>query len=640
MIKINLLDQNTIDKIAAGEVVDRPSSVVKELCENAIDAGATMITAELKSGGTRLIRITDNGCGIAKEDVKDAFLRHSTSKLSSIEDLLTIGTLGFRGEALSSISAVSKVTLLTKTKESLVGVRYIIDGGNETAFEDAGVPDGTTIMVENIFQNVPARLKFLKSARTEESACKNIFDSLAMSHPHIAFRLICDGRTLLNTPGSGKLIDILYSLYGKDVTGHLLRIDKTDGDMSVSGYVGDPGSCRGNRQYEIFFVNGRYVNCNTISKAAEEAFKPYLMNHQFPVAVLFLNLPGDRVDVNVHPAKAEVRFTDEKYVYDFAKDAVLDILSHRELIPKLTAEDKKLPPGFAASYVTEDNAADEPASKPYAEPLSQKAPYEDLAYSIAETSAPIIESDITVSAPESPEVTPYFMPRENKRDIEKQISAGEFFGRDKDENPDKDEPSVESYFKPQIRVIGCVFDTYWLIEYDGKFYMCDQHAAHEKVNYERFLKRFRERSFDAQRIMPPMIVTLSNDEKNLVDNALDLFNDFGFEIAPFGENEYAIYTVPADAYGMDGKTFFTALLDEFGDKIRLDTEPDLILQKLATAACKASVKGGDKISYSDAVALLNDLFALENPYNCPHGRPTMISFEKTEIEKMFKRIVS
>ncbi len=649
---IELLDKATIDKIAAGEVVERPGSVVKELCENAMDAGASAVTCEIKSGGKALIRVTDNGCGIDKDSVKKAFLRHSTSKLRSIEDLLSIGTLGFRGEALSSISAVSSVTFMTKTAESITGTRYIINGGAEISFTEAGIPDGTTIIVEDLFYNTPARKKFLKSDKAEEAFCRSIFEHLAMSHPDISFRFISNGRTLLETSGNGRLIDVLYHVYGLDMTKNLLLVenkqpkDDQHNAMKLSGYIGNPMTARGTRKYETFFVNGRYVNSTVLSKASEEAFSNYLMKHEFPSLVLFLDIPGTEVDVNVHPTKATVRFSKEDEVYCFVRDSISSVLSKREFVHDMvdTAKGITHSGSLKAETLLKDKELNSIAEQSHDPFLPQRKDTPEVESSIEEhtlyeTTPVVIESKEESFKEHSLNESDDSVAEDrynHKRTIEKQLSFDDFAELDSDADKENT-PSVNT---PSFRLIGEVFNTYWLLEFSGKLYLVDQHAAHEKVNYERFLNRYHNKSFSGQRIMPPHIITLSPEEKVFFENSGDLFKSYGFEIEAFGDNEVAVYAVPTDLYGMDEMEFFRNLLDEFGSKIDLSEDPDIILNKLATAACKASVRGGDRISTYEANILLKELFSLENPYNCPHGRPTMVSFEKREIEKMFRRIVN
>ncbi|MCR4841745.1 MAG: DNA mismatch repair endonuclease MutL [Eubacterium sp.] len=622
MATIKLLDKITIDKIAAGEVIERPSSVVKELVENSIDSGATAIAAEIRDGGISLIRVTDNGSGFKPDSVEIAFKRHSTSKITDASDLMNISSLGFRGEALSSIGAVSQVTLLSKTEDELEGIRFCFRGGEMVSLEKAGVPKGTTMLVENLFYNTPARKKFLKKDRTEAGYVETLIRRLALSHPSIAFDFISNGKTVISTPGTGSLKDAIFCLYGRDFTGNLVEIDAELDDMKLHGFIGTPMSARGNRAFENFFVNGRFVEDAVLAKATEEAYKNYLMLHQFPSVVLFFELPPSKVDVNVHPAKAHVRFDEEEKVYAFVRDAVADTLAHREFIPEIEEGGSSfVVSGSTAALKNEVKRA--PAPKPNPQPFEKALEPERPVVEEAEKPKPA--TPFIYSRPEETtcEEKPAPAPKEPQREVYTQISI----------------PLPENN-KPTFRLIGKYRDTYWLIEYEQKLYMIDQHAAHEKVNYEKFYKQFRENTFSSQRVYPPHIVSLTPEEKELVEEIGEVLNRYGFEVEPFGGNEYAVYSVPTDLYGMKEEEFFRLLVDEFSLKTDKEEDFDPILRRLATAACKASVKGGDDISREEALVLLNDLFALENPYNCPHGRPTMISFTEAEIEKMFKRIVT
>ncbi len=648
MPQINVLDQLTIDKIAAGEVVERPSSVAKELIENAIDAGATAITVEIKDGGISLLRVTDNGCGIDKEQVRKAFLRHSTSKIVSINDLESIHSLGFRGEALSSISAVAQVELLTKTRDALVGVRYIIEGGKEIALEDIGLPDGTTIIIKNIFFNTPARQKFLKTPMTEGSYISALVEHLAMSHPEISFNYKMNGQIKLQTSGNGSLKDVLYQIYGIDVIKNLIEINASNDRYSLRGYIGKPVLSRGNRNYENYFVNGRYVTDKIMSKAIEDGYKNYMMQHQFPFTLIFAQMDGSFVDVNVHPAKAQVRFNDEKGFYDFVRESVENALAQKDFIPDIPLAESPKEEGRiiqAAPRLTPDNAKLQTAAEPFENSLLEKvkkqAAESALSHETEQDSHPVnITQSVQEEVVKSPDtVAEYSNTRNNAWDIKvPDTYKDDFIPQSKAEYIQEsfiEKDTDKLYFK----LIGQVFDTYWIMEFDRKMYIVDQHAAHEKVNYERFVKRFKDKTFSSQQIMPPVIVTLSPQEEQLIHEYADEFRTYGFEIEPFGGKEYAISAVPTDLYGMNEKEFFESLVDEFSNSVRIENEPDMFLHKIATAACKASVKGHDRISFAEAEVLLKELFNAEQPYHCPHGRPTMISMTVKEIEKMFKRII-
>ncbi len=661
MSEIRVLDPVTIDKIAAGEVVERPYSVVKELAENAIDAGADAVTIEIKDGGKSLIRITDNGSGIEAEMVRKAFLRHSTSKLREISDLESIRTLGFRGEALSSISAVARVELMTKTRDQLLGISYRIEGGKEISCEEVGLPDGTTILVKDLFYNTPARLKFMKSAQTEASYIASLAEELSLSHPEIAFKLIINGKVRFQTPGRGSLRDVLFQIYGADILKKTIDIDVTNGTYHMYGFIGKPELSRGNRKFESYFVNGRYVKNRIIEKGIEDGYKHYLMQHQFPFVLLMFEMDGSLVDVNVHPAKAEVRFSYEKELYDWLCASIAEALKEPEFIPEIPLAVKKEKAKKVEQHRKERKA--EEASSEFFQKLKEEIPAEkikgagveeiperkekaaaeeadrntdknmDSAERLLYTPKAKIP-DILSSKPlvkEAPE--PYETRALEKR---KEEAASE---RKKAEYVQMSLPIAQTERK-RFRLIGEIFDTYWILEYDGKMYMVDQHAAHEKINYERLVRKFSQKSFASQQLHPPIIVSLNAEEEALLERFGNSFEAFGFEISPFGGREYSISAVPSDLYGMNEKEFFHSLLDEMDDLSGENADPDVILHRLATAACKMSVKGNDRISLHEAEILLKELFACDNPYHCPHGRPTMVAITKSELERMFKRIVS
>ncbi len=605
MSKIALLSQDTIDKIAAGEVVERPSSVVKELTENAIDAGAKAVTVEIRDGGSSLIRVTDNGCGIAPEEVRAAFLRHATSKITSLDDLQSEKSLGFRGEALSSIAAVSQVEMITKVPEELLGVRYVIEGGNEQSLEEIGAPDGTTILVRNLFYHTPARKKFLKSAATEASYVSEMMERLALSHPDISFQFISNREVKLFTSGSGKLIETVCAVYGeysRDFQEKLIEIDTGSPFVHISGYIGKPEISRGNRNYENYFVNGRYVRNAVVNRAVEDAYKPYLMSHRFPFTVLMLTTDPAFVDVNVHPAKMEVRFADQNEVYDAVFKAVKEGLLRRELIPEVSV--------------------DEGLKKAQPKPKKEKAP------SYPEPFETKRESLLSEKGPSYEPAAPKPMLKPVTGTIQKSEQMELF----------DDQPFLSEDSRKRHRLIGQVFDTYWIVEFEDKLYIIDQHAAHEKVLYERFLKELSEKRQNAQQLAPPLIVTLSMQEEELLSQNMDSFTALGFEIEPFGGKEYAIRSVPGNLYGFSEGELFTEMLDELTDVSRKAGD-ELICEKLASMACKAAVKGRHRMDAAEADALIGELLTLDNPYNCPHGRPTIIEMSKRELEKKFKRIV-
>ena len=606
MGKIQVLDGETINKIAAGEVVERPSSVVNELVENAIDAGATAITIEIQDGGISFVRITDNGSGMEKEDIAMAFLRHSTSKIRSSEDLQTIHSLGFRGEALSSISAVAQVELLTKTAHAMTGCRYRIDGGVEKSMEDIGCPDGTTFIVRQLFYNTPARRKFLKSNMTEAGYISDLIARLAMSHPEVSFKFINNRQNRLHTSGNGRLKDILYHIYGRDISSNLLPVEAERDNIQMTGFIGKPIICRGNRSYENYFINGRYIKSPIITQAIEDAYKTFTMVHKFPFAVLHFALDTAELDVNVHPTKMEVRFSNGQELYRFVYETLRNILFGRELIPEVKPSEAKI---WEAPKTVSQPASSKPIQKSAVQPAHSEKPEE--------------------KKEKLPE--PFEKNRLEARKsslVEEKTQQYELF----------ETGLLTKEARIRHKLIGQVFETYWIVEYDGKLFIIDQHAAHEKVLYEKLMKRFKESQPMIQMLQPPIVLTLSMTEVDLLNRYMDDFKRMGFEFESFGGKEYALRGVPSDLYGFTGKEMVTELLDDLsGESPRIRT--DMIGDRIATMACKAAVKGNMRISPKEADALIEELLQAENPYTCPHGRPTIISMTKTELEKRFKRIV-
>ncbi|MDD3413997.1 MAG: DNA mismatch repair endonuclease MutL [Lachnospiraceae bacterium] len=615
MPEILVLDETTIDKIAAGEVVERPSSVVKELVENAIDSGATSVTVEIKDGGTTFLRVTDNGCGIEKAQVKIAFLRHATSKIRSVEDLLHIGSLGFRGEALSSICAVSQVELITKVVDDITGAHYIIEGAKEKSLEEIGAPTGTTFLIRNLFYNVPARRKFLKSNATEGSYISELIEHMALSKPELSITYINQNQTKLQTSGTGDLKEVIYKIYGREVTSQLIPIYGRMDTIEISGYLAEPTVVRSNRNYETYFVNGRYVKSNIISKAIEEAYKPYLMQHKYPFVVLSLNLPSEMLDVNVHPTKMELRFSDNEKVFEFIKESISSSLHQKEHIPEMKLVEKetikviekrseKTPEPFEVNRIQRENA------------LLNETPL------IKETSI-LKESSILKEAP--------VYQFETESSCKKESSALQLnlF----------DEKILTKKARDEYEIIGQIFDTYWIIGYKEKVLFVDQHAAHEKVLYERFKKLLEKKEMISQQLNPPLVISVSGKEEEVIKNFMDNFETLGFEISEFGGNEYTIGAIPADLYGLNAKELFLELLDDLSDGLIRTKNTDMINDKIAVMACKAAVKGNMRIGKEEIGTLLDELLKLENPYACPHGRPTIISMTKYEMEKKFKRIV-
>ena len=709
MRKIAVLDQQTIDKIAAGEVVERPSSIVKELVENAIDAGATAVTVEITDGGKKMIRITDNGGGMERDQVPLAFLRHATSKIEKVEDLEHIASLGFRGEALSSIAAVAQVELITKTPSALSGVRYVINGGVQESLEDMGAPEGTTFLVRNLFYNTPARSKFLKSDTTEGNYVSTLMEQLALSHPEISFKYIQNKQVKLHTSGNYNIKDVIYNIYGRDITKALLEVSYENDFMKIEGFVGKPEISRGNRTFENYYINGRFVKNRIIAKGIEDAYKGFLMQHKFPFVSLHIQMEGNDLDVNVHPSKMEVRFARGTEVYDAVYETVHKALTTREMIQ--TVPFGKEEPVKKLSSVVKPGDVPEPFETRRRAEMPQYRT--QVANTVNRTSNVSIKgNDRTVSAPDTAmdkkQISSYStLPRGTITMAEQAVREQKIYqtkdpftkaeeklfeGTINDKNIHEKQPDamqvnmsqkanvsvnknvvdsnenaetcdesaervqeVEKQQKPQQlelfeekllapesrsrhQLIGQIFDTYWLVQFEDRFFIIDQHAAHEKVYYERFVKRFREQTIESQYLSPPLIVSLNLQEEALLETNRKYFEDFGFEIEPFGGKEYCINAVPTNLYGLDEEELFLEMLDNLASE--KDKDPlGIFASRLATMACKAAVKGNHQMSVQEANMLIDELLTLDNPYHCPHGRPTIISMTKTELEKKFKRIV-
>lgn len=669
MRKIAVLDKHTIDKIAAGEVVERPSSVVKELVENAIDAGATAVTVEIADGGKRLIRITDNGSGMEADQVPVAFLSHATSKIEKVEDLENIASLGFRGEALSSIAAVSQVELITKTPSALSGVRYVIEGGAEQSMEEMGAPEGTTFLVRNLFYNTPARSKFLKSDAAEGNYISSLMEQLALSHPEISFKYIQNKQVKLHTSGNYNVKDVIYNVYGRDIARALLEVSYENDFLKIQGYVGKPEISRGTRSFENYYINGRYVKNNIIAKAIEDAYKGFLMQHKFPFVSLHIQMTGNDLDVNVHPRKMEVRFARGPEVYDCIYEAVRNVLTHREMIPKVSpgpeetaakaktiVERKDIPEPFETKRLTQmqqnihpvvqkDRLYEElPVYKSNTFTKAEEALFSGNLHkeeSSANTTDPIDKQEPKIQESKTQkmktqEISDSAINISVRKTLESEILKQE------QEAPKQLELFEEKLLAPESRsrhrLIGQLFETYWLVEFDDRFFIIDQHAAHEKVNYERFVKQFKEQETHSQYLSPPLIVSLSLEEEASLLANREFFEKAGFEIEPFGGREYSISAVPADLYGFSEEDLFLEMLDNLAGEGEKDAL-NIFTARLATMACKSAVKGNNKLSFQEADQLIDQLLTLNNPYHCPHGRPTIISMTKTEIEKKFKRII-
>lgn len=618
MPNIAILNQETIDKIAAGEVVERPCSVIKELVENAIDAGSTAITVEIKEGGISFIRITDNGCGIERDQVAVAFYRHSTSKIRSAEDLLTVKSLGFRGEALSSISAVARVELITKTYDELTGTRYVIEGSKELSNEEIGAPDGTTFIVKDLFYNVPARRKFLKTAQTEGSYISDMVEKLALSHPDISFKFINNNQTKLHTSGNGNRKDIIYHIFGREISSSLLEVKHECEYFKVEGFIGKPVITRGNRNYENYFINGRYVKSNILSRAIEEAYKSFLMQHQYPFTVLYFTFFSE-LDVNVHPTKMELRFDNNNEIYVELCDTIYAILSHKEMIPEVPVDSTPAPKKIVHEY-----------KEPIPEPFEKRRINEVRAAESRSVYGQSVTSTVknysaTEPAAKAPETSTAYEPAQVVTGTQQTLG-------------DYDKVFLTESSKKQFSIIGQLFKTYWLIEFEDKLYIIDQHAAHEKVLYEKTMARLANKDFTSQRISPPIVMTLDARECEMLEKYRPQIEQFGYEVEHFGGKEYMISAIPDNLFNIDMKDLFIEMLDDFSNSTGRQT-PDIITEKVASMSCKAAVKGNDKLTLPEINKLIDELLSLDNPYNCPHGRPTIISMSKYEIEKKFKRIV-
>lgn len=656
MTAIQILDSATIDKIAAGEVVERPSSVVKELVENALDAGADAITVEIKEGGITFIRVTDNGSGIDSSQIRNAFMRHATSKIRSAEDLTHVVSLGFRGEALSSICAVAQVELITKTKDNLTGVRYVCEGAVEKECSEIGAPTGTTVLVKNLFFNTPVRRKFLKQPMTEGGYIIDLMEHMALSRPDTAFKLVVNGQVKFHTSGNGSLKEVIYRIYGKETASQLLPFEKETKGIKVEGFLGKPILNRSNRNFENYYINGRYIKSSLIAKALEDGYSNYLMQHKFPFTVLHFTIDTEMVDVNVHPTKMDVRFTGGNYLYDFVASSVAAALQQREMIPEaLLSEEKeeetqkvKVPEPFEQQRTRQFQVMEEQRYEAVRSPRQdifiREAAEESLKAMADNTSSdddffvqiPAGVADSTpalrAEAPTEPAAPGTAMPA-NAEQAAPSVKA---------EPPKQldlfEEKMLTKENRPRYRILGQIFDTYWLIAFTDKLFIVDQHAAHEKVKYERLMKHYHEKDIVTQTLNPPIVVTLSAKEEATYLSCKDVFAGLGFEIEDFGGREYDLRGVPVDLYGQEEKTLFLSVLDEMSEG-PLHKDLTVVEEKLATMACKSAVKGNHSFSFAEMEALIDELLTLDNPYNCPHGRPTIISMSKYEIEKKFKRIV-
>lgn len=635
MARIQVLDSETIDKIAAGEVVERPASVVKELVENAIDAGATAVTVEIKEGGISFIRVTDNGCGIPREELQTAFMRHATSKIASAEDLFRIHSLGFRGEALSSIGAVAKVEMMTKTKEALTGTRYVLEGAIEKEMEEIGAPNGTTMLVRNLFFNTPVRRKFLKQPVTEGGYVTDLLEHMAFCRPDVSFKYVINGQTRFHTSGNGDLKEVIYRIHGREAVAELIELSHEENGMKVTGYIGKPALNRANRNCEIYYINGRYIKSTLMAKAIEEGFKGFLMQHKYPYCILHFEADTQTVDVNVHPSKMEVRFTEGNAFYDFIMDAVSEALNRREMIPEVGFSEENKQNGHIQDIEKKQTAVPEPFETKRLEN-----------YRVEENSAYHAEPAKMQDFMQNPLIGRVLgNPDGDSKTENEKYHANIIKSREQIvvEKPVQlelfEEKLLTKEAKDEYNILGQIFDTYWLMTYKDKLFIIDQHAAHEKVKYEKLLKQFHNAEMVSQTVNPPVIVTLTGREETLLLEYRSVFQAMGFEIEAFGGSEYALRSIPAELYGCQEKEMLEQILEELSEGSQKLPSVTVVEEKIASMACKAAVKGNHSMSVQEMKALMEQLMELENPYACPHGRPTIIAMSKYEIEKKFKRIV-
>lgn len=636
MARINVLPKEIYQLIAAGEVVERPSSVVKEMIENSLDAGAKNITLEIKNGGSTYIRITDDGCGIERDDVRKVFISHATSKISKKDDLNSIATLGFRGEAMASISAVSKVELLTKAENEEIGTRYEIAGGEELEFDDAGCPNGTTIVVRDIFFNTPARMKFLKKDVTEGNQVAGIVDRMAISHPEISFRFIRDGKQVLITSGNGDLKSTVYSVLGKEMSDSLMSVDYSFNDMRITGFVSKPTASRKSRAGQYFYINNRIVKSKTAMAALEQAYKNTIMVGRFPACVLNIELNPAQVDVNVHPAKTEVRFANEKPIFDLVYYAVKTAIENDRTVKEVEFKDNPIYRQESKNvYQNNDNKSfqakfdffkkkDEPPSqqviktKPREDFWQVEAPKPE--YKIARDEKPKPRVDINIEYEEPEEIsTAKSKDAPKERDIEKVVITDE-----------KDNENVI----PNFKLIGEAFKTYLIVEIENELYFIDKHAAHERMNFERFKA---QATVETQMLLAPVVVNLTKDEFIAISENVELIKKCGFELEEFGESQIIVRAIPSLVDGDSVKDLMLEIAQKLLEH-KTDILPDKIDWIYHSASCRGAVKAGDYTSRQEQEMFVKKLLSMPNIRFCPHGRPVFIKMSKYDIEKQFGRV--
>ena len=605
---INILDENTINKIAAGEVIENPASVVKELIENAIDANAKNIVIEIKDGGCQLIKITDDGDGFLKDDIELAFINHATSKIKDINDLFDINSFGFRGEALASIAAIANVNLITKSRNSkdLQGYSFSIRFGKDSGLVDAASNYGSTIEINDLFGNVPVRKKFLKSPAKEAAYINDVVTKCAISRPDIAFELYIDDKLKFSSNGNSNLEEIIYSLYGKDIYSNLVKVRDNVKGIQVNGLIAKPIVARNSKNDIIYFVNNRYIKSSIIQKAIENAYEGYLMQHKYPLVILNISISNDLVDINVHPKKLEVRFSDNDIVYYAVFNTIRNKLSSTDLIPEIKLSDD------------DDN-------------YSNQLPYENTSEKVENNNSKDID--------ELPKLSDIL-----KYKVNEGLNVNNFLNKlssntDIRINQKIEESSfIEKTFQNDSVYIGQIFKTYLLFEFDDKLYIVDQHAAHEKINFEKIMKMYSDGKTLSQKIFPSIVIRLTPLQFEEVTEHLTDFSKAGFEIELFGDNDIKVEAVPFQIINIANKELLYDMIEGFVDSKNKE-QYGSIVEKIASIACKKSIKANHIVSEIEARELIKELFRLDNPYNCPHGRPTIISLTKSDFEKNFGRII-
>ncbi len=643
MGRITLLSDDVINKIAAGEVVERPKNVIKELVENSIDAGSTKIVVTIKNGGKDYMSVFDNGSGILKEDIQSAFVPHATSKIKTDEDLYSVLSLGFRGEALASISAVAKVSLTTKTEDDNTGTKVVVFAGQTLSETETSFNNGTLIEVEDIFSNIPARQKFLKKAVTESSVITEFMQKIAICYPNISFKFINNGTTILETTGNDDIKEVFYRIFGKDVVLDSKEISFSNDIVKIKGLICKGSTYRANRNYENFYINNRIVKSKVLRQAVEDSYKGRLPIGKYPVFAISMDINPTEIDINVHPSKEEVRFSDEDEMYEALYNVVSNALTDDINIPKAKISRNDAVEVKEEIRVQEitidilDNAQAEIKNTKHNESVQNEEKAQSLNCSFADSND-FSEKKSYIDFDNLENII-----TKNEKPFE-YINDNEFSYNNVEDNSiieetKKIESIYQNKFFNNVKIVGQLFDTYWIIEADGTSYIIDQHAAHEKILYEEYMFAFQSRSIDTQIMLMPISLILSEKDSIVLDENIELFNKLGFAVEMFGKNTYAIREIPF-VFETVTPAFFMDLLENVKALGKnKDNLSDLYEEKIISMSCKAAVKGNDKLSFSDARVIIEKLTKLENPFNCPHGRPTIVELSKVEIEKMFKRVL-